>query len=68
MGNQVCLETNFGNIEILSSDNNESLTQIGLSGFGDARVITVNPVDVEYGIVRLGCDNEERITVVVVEN
>lgn len=56
-------ETNFGNIEILSSDNNESLTQIGLSGFGDAPVITVNPIDVEYGIVSLGCDNEERITV-----
>jgi len=56
-------EENYGTIEILSSDSNEELSYVGLSGFGDAPVIDVSPMDVDYGEISLGCDNEERITI-----
>lgn len=56
-------ETNSGTIEIISSDSNENITYVGLIGYGDAPVINIDPTDIDYGIVSLGCDNEERITI-----
>ena len=29
----------------------------------DAPVITIDPAEVDYGLITIGCDNEERITI-----
>ena len=56
-------EHNSGMIEFLSSDEDEPEIQVSLEGFGDAPVMTVDPVDFDYGDISIGCDNEERITI-----
>lgn len=56
-------ESNYGTIEIVSSDANETISYVGLTGYGDAPVINVFPIDVDYGSISLGCDNEERVTI-----
>ena len=56
-------ESNGGYIEIQSSDEDEGLVKVTLEGYGDAPVMTVSPVEYDYGNISIGCDNEERITI-----
>ena len=56
-------ESNGGYIEIISSDDDESSSMVTLEGYGDAPVMTVEPAEVDYGLISIGCDNEERITI-----
>jgi len=56
-------ESNGGFIEIVSDDLDEATSVVSLEGYGDAAVISVDPVDVDYGDISIGCDNEERITI-----
>ena len=56
-------ESNGAYVEIISSDEDERSSMVTLEGYGDAPVMTVDPVDVDYGMISIGCDNEERITI-----
>jgi len=56
-------ESNGGFIEIISDDLDEPLSTVIIEGYGDAPVISVDPTDVDYGEISIGCDNEERITI-----
>ena len=56
-------EHNFGSIEFLSTDEDESQIEVTLEGYGDAPVMSVDPIDFDYGNISIGCDNEERITI-----
>ena len=56
-------ESNGGFIEIISDDIDEPLSTVTIEGYGDAPVISVDPLDVDYGDISIGCDNEERITI-----
>jgi len=50
---------------IISNDPDESVIEIPIHGFGDAPVIDVNPLEVDRGIVYLGCED---ITTVEINN
>jgi hypothetical protein len=56
-------EHNEGTIAFHSSDDDESDLYVTLEGRGDAPVMTVDPIDFNYGDISIGCDNEERITI-----
>ena len=56
-------ETNGAFIEIKSNDEDEPVTNVNLIGYGDAPVMTVEPLEFDYGDISIGCDNEERITI-----
>jgi hypothetical protein len=56
-------ETNGAFVEIVSDDPDERLSIVTIEGAGDAPVMTVDPVEVDYGLISIGCDNEERITI-----
>jgi len=56
-------ESNGAIVEIVSNDEDEPEVVVLLQGGGDAPVITVTPDDFDYGIISMGCDNEERITI-----
>ena len=56
-------ESNGGYIEIFSNDESNPYLRITLEGYGDAPVMTVSPVEFNYGDISIGCDNEERITI-----
>jgi len=59
----ITYETNEAQIEIYSNDEDEPVVVVPIIGYGDAPVITVDPLDFDYGTISLGCDNEERITI-----
>ena len=56
-------ESNGGYISVESDDADESLIKVTLEGYGDAPVMSVDPIDFDYGNISIGCDNEERITI-----
>ena len=56
-------ETNEAVISITSSDEDEPYIEVPVIGNGDAPVISVDPLEYDYGIISIGCDNEERITI-----
>ena len=56
-------EANGGYIDIVSDDEDEPLMVVTLEGYGDAPVMTVSPLEFDYGDISIGCDNEERITI-----
>jgi hypothetical protein len=56
-------ESNGAYIDIVSDDIDEPVSTVTIEGYGDAPVIAVDPVDVDYGDISIGCDNEERITI-----
>ena len=56
-------ESNGAYIEIASDDPDEPTVRIHLEGYGDAPVLSVTPLEFDYGLVSIGCDNEERITI-----
>jgi len=56
-------EANGAYIDIESNDADEPVSRITVEGFGDAPVMTVDPIEFDYGTISIGCDNEERITI-----
>ena len=56
-------ESNGGYIDIVSDDEDEPLLVVTLEGYGDAPVMSVTPLEFDYGDISIGCDNEERITI-----
>ena len=56
-------ESNGGYIEIASDDPDTPLVIVTLEGYGDAPVMTVGPLEFDYGDISIGCDNEERVTI-----
>lgn len=56
-------ESNGGYIEIVSDDPDEQTILVTLEGYGDAPVMSVNPIEFDYGDISIGCDNEERVTI-----
>ena len=56
-------EANGAYIEIASDDPDEPTVRIHLEGYGDAPSIEVTPSQFDYGLISIGCDNEERITI-----
>lgn len=56
-------ESNGALINIVSNDAETPEVEVLLVGYGDAPVMVVEPESFEYGIVSMGCDNEERITI-----
>ena len=56
-------EANGGYIDVISDDEDEPLVMVTLEGYGDAPVMTVSPLEFDYGDISIGCDNEERITI-----
>jgi hypothetical protein len=56
-------EANGAYIEIASDDPDEPTVRIHLEGYGDAPVLSVTPLEFDYGLISIGCDNEERITI-----
>ena len=56
-------ESNGAYIEIISDDPDEPVVHVTLEGHGDAPVISVDPLEFDYGSISIGCDNEERITI-----
>ena len=56
-------EANGAYIEIASDDPDEPTVRIHLEGYGDAPSIEVTPSEFDYGLISIGCDNEERITI-----
>tara|TARA_Y100000593_G_scaffold71742_1_gene131759 strand:- start:1279 stop:2796 length:1518 start_codon:yes stop_codon:yes gene_type:complete len=56
-------ETNGGYISVVGNDEENPSVDVLLMGGGDAPVMTVSPIDFDYGEISIGCDNEERITV-----
>ena len=56
-------ESNGAYIEIASNDPDEPSVRVSLEGYGDAPVLSVTPLEFDYGIISIGCDNEERVTI-----
>jgi hypothetical protein len=56
-------ESNGGLINITSNDDETPEIEVLLIGKGDAPVMTVDPTSFDYGVISMGCDNEERITI-----
>jgi len=56
-------ESNGGYIDIISDDEDEPEIAVTLEGYGDAPVMSVSPLEFDYGDISIGCDNEERITI-----
>ena len=56
-------EQNGGIIEVSSDDPDEPLKTVELIGKGNAPVMSVTPLEFDYGDISIGCDNEERITI-----
>ena len=56
-------ESNGGYIEVTSDDPDEPTVRINLEGYGDAPSIEVTPSVFDYGLISIGCDNEEHITI-----
>ena len=56
-------EINGAFVEIISDDPDERRSIVTIEGAGDAPVMSVDPVEVDYGLISIGCDNEERITI-----
>lgn len=56
-------ESNGAYIEVHSNDPDEPLVTVSLEGYGDAPVMTLEPLEFDYGDISIGCDNEERVTI-----
>ena len=56
-------ETNEGHVSIEGNDEDNPSIDVLLAGGGDAPVMTVSPLEFDYGEISIGCDNEERITI-----
>ena len=56
-------ESNGGLINITSNDDETPEIEVLLIGKGDAPVMSVEPTSLDYGVISMGCDNEERITI-----
>lgn len=56
-------EANGAYIDIQSNDEDEPYTRVTIEGYGDAPVMTVTPSEFDYGLISIGCDNEEHITI-----
>lgn len=46
-----------------SNDDDEDYYELPVVGWGDAPLLSIEPVNVDYGQISIGCDNEERITI-----
>jgi len=56
-------ESNNNIIVIESNDIDSPTLEIPVTGMGDAPVMSVDPVNIDYGDISIGCDNEERVTI-----
>ena len=56
-------EFNEAYIEVSSDDLEQPMVVVTLEGNGDAPVMTISPLEFDYGNIDIGCDNEERITI-----
>jgi len=56
-------ESSGGYVDFQTNDEDETSIVVTLEGYGDAPVMTVYPESVDYGLISIGCDNEERITI-----
>jgi hypothetical protein len=56
-------ESNGGFISVVGNDESNREARVLLSGWGDAPVLDVSPVDFDYGDISIGCDNEEHVTI-----
>ncbi len=56
-------EHNGAFVEIISNDEENPAVEVIIDGFGDAPVMTIDPLDFDYGDISIGCDNEERVTI-----
>ena len=61
-------ESNEAIISFESNDDDEEYYELPLMGRGDAPLISVDPVDLDFGNVSIGCDLEETITISNVGN
>ena len=59
----ITYEHNGAVVKVLSNDEENPEIFVRLEGYGDAPVIEINPINVDYGNVSLGCDNEYRVTI-----
>ena len=59
----ITYEHNGAVVKILSNDEINPEVYVSLEGYGDAPVIEIDPINVDYGDVSLGCDNEYRVTI-----
>lgn len=56
-------ESNGAYVEIISDDEDEPSINVTLEGYGDAPVMSVDPLEFDYGDISIGCDNEEHVTI-----
>ncbi len=56
-------ESNGAFIRIISSDEETTTVEVTLEGYGDAPVLSIDPLEIDWGDITIGCDIEERITV-----
>jgi len=56
-------EENISFVRIESNDDMFSIIDVDILGLGSAPVMSVDPIDTDYGLISIGCDNEERITI-----
>ena len=56
-------ELNEAHIEVASDAVEHPVVIVTLAGNGDAPVMTISPLEFDYGDIDIGCDNEERITI-----
>ena len=56
-------ETNRGHVSVEGNDEDNPSISVLLAGYGDAPVMSVSPLEFDYGDISIGCDNEERITI-----
>ena len=56
-------ESNAAVITIESNDEDNPIIEIPVIGMGDAPVMAIDPIEINYGDVTIGCDNEERVTI-----
>jgi hypothetical protein len=56
-------EANGAFVQFQTNDEDEPEIQVTLEGYGDAPVMTVTPLEFDYGDISIGCDNEERVTI-----
>jgi len=56
-------EENISFVRIESNDDTFSVIDVDILGLGSAPVMSIDPIDTDYGLISIGCDNEERITI-----
>lgn len=56
-------ESNSASIEIQSNDEETPFVSVSIEGLGDSPVMSIDPNEVDYGEISIGCDNEERVSI-----